>query len=279
MTSAILVGDNREVGRGLETTRTVNERAMLAGLGLGTKAGAGHLGELVAVNGHACINHTTPFSAAERPDLGEALKLGQAPCPELPPGAFLSTYVFYVPTGSQPDEGRVAQNAALSTVYSDFLAERQGAHYAAVTVGEFEEARWHAFRRPPIYHESGSNRDGTLKPEYLTEGRWTNVWGLAVGFLQRKQVRPGEHKIVFTGQDHTHFLRLKDFPSPAHLPGQGTLDSAASGIFLEQIFRALEPHPDPPNPVHLYAQSRVRHAVLIIFNLAEVRENGITVSS
>jgi hypothetical protein len=279
MTSAVLVGDNREVGRGLGTTRTVNESAMLVGLGLGTKAGVGHLGELVAVNRRAYINHTTPFSAAERPDLGEAVKLGQAPCPELVAGAFLSTYVFYVPVGSQPDEGLVVQDAAVSTVYSEFLAKRQGAQYAVVTVGEFEDAHWHAFHRPPIYHESGSNRDGTLKPEYLAEGRWTNVFGIAVGFLQRRHVRPGEHKILFTGQDHTHFLRLQDSPSLERFPGQGTIDSAASWIFLEEIFQALQAHPDPPNPVHLYAQSRLRRAVLISFNLTEIFENGISASS
>jgi hypothetical protein len=252
---------------------------MLVGLGLGTKAGVGRLGELVAVNRHAYINHTTPFSAADRPDLGEAVKLGQAPCPELVPGAFLSTYVFYVPAGSRPDEGLVVQDAALSTVYGDFLAKRQGAQFAVITVGEFEEARWHAFHRPPIYHESGSNRNGTLKPEYLTEGRWMNIFGIAVGFLQRKHVRPGEHRIVYTGQDHTHFLRLQNAPPLEHLPGEGTLDSAASWIFLERIFQELEPHPDPTNPVHLYPQSRVRRAVLMSFNLDGILETRIPGSS
>lgn len=279
MTSAVLVGDNREVGRGLGITRMVNESAMLVGLGLGTKAGVGHLGELVAVNRRVYINHTTPFSAAERPDLGEAVKLGQALCPEMVAGAFLSTYVFYVPVGSQPDEGLIVQDAAMSTIYSDFLAKRQSAQYAVVTVGEFEEVHWHAFHRPPIYHESGSNPNGTLKPEYLVEGRWTNALGIAVGFLQRQRVHPGAHKIVFTGQDHTHFLRLQDSLSLERFPGQATIDSAASRIFLEETFQALQKHPDPPNPVHLYAQSRVRRAVLISFKLAEIFENGMPASN
>ena len=278
MTSAVLVGDNREVGRGLGVTRMVIESGMLVGLGLGTKAGVGRLGELVAVNGCAYINHTTPFSAADRPDLGEAVKRGQAPCPELPSGAFLSSYVFYVPVGAKPDEGLFVQDAALNAVYGDFLAKRQGAQYAVITVGEFEEARWHAFHRPPIYHEPGSNPDGTLKPEYLKEGRWANVSGIAVGFLQRKHVHPGEHRIVYTGQDHTHFLRMQNAPPLEHGRGHGTLDSAASSIFLQRISQELQPHTDPINPVHLYPQSRVRRAILVSFNLDEILEAGISSS-
>ncbi|MGD0010742.1 MAG: hypothetical protein ABSE93_19635 [Terriglobia bacterium] len=272
MTRAILIGDNREVGRGTGKIRTVNDKSILIGFGLGTKKGIRHIGELFAVNGSAYINHTTPFSAVERPDLGEKLKIGETSGPPLPPGELLTPYVFYVPMGSRPDEVIYTENSAISGIYAHILAQSSGAQYAVATMGEFAELHWHAFRRPPIYLEPGANPDGSLKPEYLDESRWKGVSGIACGFLQRKNIRPGEHKIVYKGQDHTHFLQLQGTVLDDLLSNETDVPSVRPSISFEKILQNLRVHPGRQNPVHLYPRSRIRRALVAIFELAEVQE-------
>jgi hypothetical protein len=266
MTKAILVGDNRKVGRGLAEPVVARESAMLFALGLGSKKGLGNLGELAAANGVAYVNHTTPFSVEERPDLaGRAVETGGPP---LSPGAVLSTYVAYIPVGAQPDASDYAVTSTLTEIYDRLSLDPKRKQYFVATIGEFEEVHWHAFQRPPIYGESGSYPDGRLKPEYLKEDKWSGVWALACGYVQAETVKPGEHKIVYKGRDHSHLLRLRD-DSLGDLLDRA---EAGAGVSLTQVLDRIEPHSFPGNPVHAYPTTKVRRAVVKVFDLEAVEE-------
>jgi hypothetical protein len=266
---ATLVGDNREVGRGTRQLQSFDEASALLGFGLGTKLGIEHLGELLAVNGVAYINHTAPFSKFDRPDLAERLPPGTIQGPPTSSGLVLTSYVFFLPRGSRPDQARCVEDSRLSDVYVRLLAERSGAQFAVATASEFEEVTWHAFQRPPIYGESVLEANGSLKPEYLQEGRWHNVLGLTFGFVQRQVIHPGEHRIVSKGQDHTHFLRLEATVLEELIGDCRKVVSADPPVTLQRIFHALRPCRGRQNPVHIYPNSRIRRAVLMIFELEE----------
>lgn len=268
MARGVLIGDNREVGRGAGKAQVVEESRILLGFGLGTKQGLARLGELFAANSRAYINHTRPFSPLERPDLTHRAEAMEAASPGQA-GRLLTSYIFYIPAGSTLDATRHFENISLAEAYDLILSEFRGSQCAVVTVGEFSSVHWHAFQRPPIYGEPGAHPDGSLKPEYLLEGDWKNTLAISFGYVHRTINLPGEHSIVYTGRDHTHLLRLEAARLEEVLGAEWS-SATARPFPLQERLGSLRPYPERQNPVHVYPRSRVRRAVAGIFELEEV---------